>query len=373
MFERLALPALTLLFATATVIAADGGSVTKRPYGTTTDGKPVDEFTLTAGPYSVKLITYGAAISELVVPDRAGRPTDIVLGFDDMAGWQSKGNPYFGCIVGRVANRIAKGKFTLGGRQYTLAVNNPPNALHGGARGFDKVVWKAEEVKKSGPAVRFTYVSPDRDEGYPGTLTTHVTYSLSESGALTMEYEATTDKPTPVNLTNHAYFNLNGAKTGSTILDHVLKINAKKYTPTDESLLPTGQLAAVANTPLDFTKATAIGDRIRQIKATPVGYDHNYVLDSGRGELVQAAVANSPSTGIALEVQTTEPGLQLYTGNFLDGTVKGKGGVTYPQYGGFCLEAQHFPDSVNRPEFPSIVLEPGKTYRQTTVYRFSAK
>lgn len=373
MFERLIFMALTAVLVTATIVAAEGNSVTKRGFGKTTDGKPVDEYTLSAGPYSVKLINYGAAISELIVPDQVGRPTDVVLGFDDMAGWQSKGNQYFGCIVGRVANRVANGKFKLGSREYTLAVNTPPHALHGGVRGFDKVVWKAEEVKRAGPAVRFTYVSPDGDEGYPGTLKTHVTYSLTETGALTMEYEATTDKPTPVNLTNHAYFNLNGVRTGSTILNHLLKINAKKYTPTDDSLVPTGQLALVADTPLDFTKATPIGDRIQQIKAKPVGYDHNYVLDSPRGELIQAAVATSPSTGISLEVQTTEPGLQFYTGNFLDGSAKGKGGVSHPQYGAFCLEAQHFPDSVNRPEFPSIILEPGKTYRQTTVYRFSAK
>jgi aldose 1-epimerase len=236
------------------------------------------------------------------------------------------------------------------------------------------VVWKAETVDRpNAAAVRFSYLSRDGEEGYPGNLTTHVEYSLTPKGALTIEYEATTDRATPVNLTNHAYFNLNGALLGSTILNHELMIAAKKYTPTDETLIPTGQIAAVAGTPLDFTTPRPIGERIRQIRATPVGYDHNYVLDSAGRQSALAARVLSPATGIRLEMETTEPGVQLYTGNFLDGAVKGKGGVVYPQYGGCCLEAQHFPDSVNRPEFPSVILEPGRTYRQTTVYRFNTK
>jgi aldose 1-epimerase len=369
----LGLAATLLLSAIAPADDAAKPSVSKRAYGKTADGQAIDEFTLRAGPFTARLITYGAGVSELVVPDRLGKPTDVVLGFDDMAGWQSSGNPYFGCIVGRVANRIAKGKFTLGGHEYALAVNNGPNALHGGAKGFDKVVWQAEEVKGPAPSVRFTYLSRDGEEGYPGNLAARVRYSLTEAGALTIEYEATTDKPTPVNLTNHAYFNLNGAKSGTTILNHVLTIAARKYTPTDATLIPTGEIAALSGTPLDFTKPTEIGARINQIRATPVGYDHNYVLDSGGGQLAFAARASSPTTGITMETQTSEPGLQLYTGNFLDGTVKGKGGTTYPQHGAFCLEAQHFPDSVNHPDFPSVILQPGKTYRQTTAYRFSAK
>lgn len=358
-----------LLGSAMTTADSPAPGVAQRPYGKTADGRPVEEFTLRAGPYTVKLITYGAAISEWIVPDRNRKPTDVVLGFDDMAGWESKGNPYFGCIVGRVSNRVAKGKFSLGGKEYALAVNNGPNALHGGVRGFDKVVWQAAEIPGK-TAIRFRYVSPDGEEGYPGTLITQVTYSLSDSGTLSIEYEATTTRPTPVNLTNHVYFNLDGAKSGSTILQHPLAIAARKYTPTDATLIPTGEIADVAGTPLDFTTATPIGDRIHQIKADPVGYDHNYVLDSGGKELALAARASSPSTGITLEMRTTEPGVQLYTGNFLDGKVHGKAGVAYPQYGGFCLEAQHFPDSVNRPSFPTTILMPGETYRQTTTYRF---
>jgi aldose 1-epimerase len=371
---------LILAMAATIVLAANGAddsvkpTVVKKQYGKAADGASVDEFTIFAGPYTVKLLTYGAAVSELLVPDRMGKTTDVVLGFEDMAGWQSKGNPYFGCIVGRVANRIAKARFALGGKEFKLADNNPPNALHGGVKGFDKVIWQGEQVERpEGASVRFTYLSRDGEEGYPGNLKTQVMYSLSHTGALTIEYEATADQPTPVNLTNHCYFNLNGALSGTTVLNHELAIRAKKYTPADATLIPTGEIAAVAGTPLDFTAATPIGARIQQIQAKPVGYDHNYVLDAGGGQLSPAARASSPTTGIALEMQTTEPGLQLYSGNFLDGSVKGKGGVAYPQYGGFCLEAQHFPDSVNQPKFPSVILQPAKVYRQTTVYRFLAK
>ena len=347
-------------------------SVTKRLYGTTRDGTAVEEFTLSNGSYLVKLITYGAAISEWIVPDRNGRPTDVILRFDDMDGWQSKGNPYFGCIVGRVANRIGQGRFTLDGKEYKLATNNGPNHLHGGLRGFDKVVWKAEvQAGQRLPTVRFSHLSPDGAEGYPGNLSCQVTYALSINGTLSIDYHATSDAATPVNLTNHAYFNLNGANSGSTVLNHELMIAAQRYTPTNDDLLPTGVIADVAGTPLDFTKPRKIGDRIRQITANPVGYDHNYVLNPENRIL--AARATVPTTGLILEMVTTEPGLQLYTGNFLDGQVKGKGGVAYPQYGGFCLEAQHFPDSVNRPEFPPIILRPGKAYRQATTYRISQR
>ena len=317
----------------------------------------------------MKLITYGAAISQFLTPDQLGRPTDVVLGFDDMAGWQSKGNPYFGCIVGRVANRVANGKFSLNGREYRLAVNNGPNSLHGGTKGFDKVVWKGEEVHADAPSVRFTYRSPDGEEGYPGNLVTKVTYSLTASGALTIEYEATTDQSTPVNLTNHAYFNLNGTKTGSTILNHLLTIAAKKYTPTDANLIPTGQLAPVLDTPLDFTTSTEIGgtnqadqgdaSRLRsqlcpRLRRTPTGPRRSSKF-----------AANGHHSGSADD----RARVAILHWELLNGTVKGKGGVVYPQYGAFCLEAQHFPDAVNHSEFSSVILQPGKTYRQTTVYR----
>lgn len=376
MLDRLLILGLAISLLAGVAVGDDRSkptSVSKRPYGTTADGTAVDEYTLTAGPYSAKIITYGAAISELIVPDRHGKPTDVVLGFDDMAGWQSKGNPYFGCIVGRVANRVGNARFTLDGKEYKLAANNGPHSLHGGIRGFDKVVWKVEHGVRRLPAeITLTYRSPDGEEGYPGNLTAHVTYRLSANGTLSIEYSAMTDKATPVNLTNHSYFNLNGAKTGSTVLDHSLMLAASRYSPGDDTLIPTGQIAPVDGTPLDFTKPTPIGERIKQIKATPVGYDHNFVLE-GAGTRRYQGEAISPKTGISMQFTTTEPAVQLYTGNFLDGTVKGKGGTTYPQYGGFCLEAQHYPDSINKPQFPSIVLKPGETYKQTTTYQFGAK
>jgi aldose 1-epimerase len=321
-----------------------------------------------------KVITYGAILTELHVPDKNGQFDDVVLGFDDLKGYLGA-HPFFGATVGRVANRIAKGKFTLDGKEYQLAVNNGPNALHGGKKGFDKVIWKANVPDAAKPAVEFRYVSPDGEEGYPGELKVKVTYSLTPDNAVSIQYEATTDKATPVNLSNHSYFNLAGGRSGATILDHEMQLAADRYTPVDDTLIPTGELKPVAGTPFDFTKPHTIGERIKQTGGNPVGYDHNFVLAKEiDGKQVGWSVrAVEKKTGRVMEMSTTEPGVQFYTSNFMDGKLKGKGGVAYPQYGGFCLEAQHFPDSVNQPKFPSVILRPGETYRQTTSYKFSVE
>jgi aldose 1-epimerase len=338
-------------------------------FGKTADGTPVKLFVLTNGKLTAKLTNYGAILTELLVPDRDGKPGNVVLGFDNLDGYLAP-HPFFGATVGRVANRVAGGKFTLDGKEYHLAVNNGPNSLHGGLKGFDKVVWKAEEIHSSqGPAVKFTYTSPDGEEGYPGNLAVSVTYTLT-SDAVKIAYEATTDKATPVNLTNHSYFNLAGPASG-TILGHELRLNADEYTPGDATMIPTGKIAPVKGTPLDFTTRTRIGARIAEIPGEPGGYDHNFVLrplDASKPML--AAEVYEPSTGRLMEVYTTEPGIQFYTGNFLDGSVKAAGGVVCRKNQAFCLEAQHYPDSVNHPSFPSTILRPGSTYRQTTTYRF---
>ena len=370
--------------------AADGpkakAGAVEVPFGKTSGGDAVDLFVLTtpAGA-TARIATYGATVTELWVPDRDGKLGDVLLGFDDMKGWQSKGNPFFGCVVGRYANRIAKGKFTLDGKDYKLATNNGENHLHGGDAGFDKKVWKAGKpaaVKdKAGNSIGYSVAlsckSPDGEEGYPGTLEATVTYSLTSvdgEHTLKLDYTATTDKPTPVNLTNHAYFNLSGQGNG-TILGHELKFMASNITPTDTSYIPTGKIAPVKGTPYDFTKPTTIGSRIARIKGEPGGYDINYVLDrksKGRkGPLKIAAVVTDPKSGRLMEMRTTERGVQFYTGNFLDGTVKGKGGNVYKKNAGFCLEAQVYPDSPNQKAFPSSILKPGETYAQTTEYRFS--
>jgi aldose 1-epimerase len=366
-----------LLFSLAAA-AADpkSPSIEKQAYGKLPDGTAIDAYVLTnAHGMQAKVITYGGLLTELRVPDKSGQAADVVFGFDNLEGYL-KGHPYFGSNVGRVANRIAKGKFTLDGKEYTLAINNGPNALHGGDKGFDKQVWKAEPLEsKNGPAVRFTYQSKDGEEGYPGNLTATATCTLTDDNGLRIDYTATTDKATPVNLAHHSYFNLGGQDAGS-ILDHVLWIDADKYTPTDETLIPTGELKDVKGAPLDFTQPTPIGKRIEQLKGKglPGGYDHNYVLNGGETKEPRVAVrVKDPKSGRVMEVLTTQPGMQLYTGNFLSGKEKGKGGAVYQQHHAFCLEAQHFPDSVNHANFPSTILKPGETYKQTTIYRFKAE
>jgi aldose 1-epimerase len=345
-------------------------------FGKTSDDKNVELYVLTnTNGMTVKIMTLGAAITDLLVPDRAGKLADVNLGFDDVKGYQGKSNPFFGCIVGRVCNRIAKGRFSLEGKEYKLATNNGPNHLHGGNKGFDKVIWTAKVVDpdKVPAAVSFQYTSPDGEEGYPGTLRVGVVYELTDKNELKMHYTADTDKPTPINLTNHAYLNLASQNAGD-ILGHELTVKASKYTVTDDQYIPTGKIEPVKGTPFDFTTPHTIGERIGKIKGEPGGYDLNYVLDSGgSAEPVLAATVHEPKTGRVLEVLTTEPGVQFYTGNYLDGSAKGKGGAVYHKHAGFCLETQHFPDSVNHPKFPTVILYPKKTFHSTTVFRFSAK
>lgn len=345
-------------------------SVKKEAFGKTADGTAVEQYILTnTHGTTAKVITYGAILTELDVPDRDGKLGDVVLGYDTLKDYLAV-HPYFGATVGRVANRIAKGRFTLEGKEYKLAINNGANTLHGGEKGFDKVVWKAEpETVPDAAAVKLSYISKDGEEGYPGNLTVTVVYTLTNSNALRIDYQATTDKATPINLTNHTYFNLAGPKAGD-ILDHELMITAEKYTPSDEALLPTGEIKSVKDTPFDFTKSRRIGERIDQLKNDPSGYDVNYVLNNSGEELALAARVRESKTGRIMEVFTTEPGIQLYTGNFLDGKLKGRDGVVYKKHGAFCLEAQHFPDAVHHENFPSIILKPGRTYRQTTIYKF---
>jgi aldose 1-epimerase len=345
-------------------------TVTKTRFGTTPDDRRVDLFTLTnAHGLVAKITNYGTIITELQVPDRRGRLGNVVLGFDNLKQYLA-GHPYFGCTAGRVANRIAQGRFQIAGKKYRLAVNNPPNHLHGGIIGFDKVVWAAEILPGREAAVRFTHTSPDGNEGYPGNLAVTVVMTLTNTDELRIDYSATTDRATPVNLTNHSYFNLAGS---GNVLGHELKIAAKYYTPKNASSIPTGQIVPVAGTQFDFTKAKPIGARFSRLVEKPIGYDHNFVLNRSRRQPAPCAMVFEPVTGRVMEVLTTEPGVQLYTGNFLDGTLRGQGGFYYTQHSGFCLETQHYPDSVNRPKFPSTILRPGQTYRQTTVHKFSTR
>jgi aldose 1-epimerase len=337
------------------------------PYGKMPDGTAVSLYTLTNDKgMRVKLTNYGAITVSVEVPDKAGKVTDVTLGYDTIEGWL-KSTSYFGATVGRYANRIAKGKFTLDGQNYTLATNNGENALHGGIKGFDKVVWNAEVVKAADSAdVKFTYTSKDGEEGYPGNLKVTVVYSLNNANEFKAEFSATTDKPTVVNLAHHTYWNLGGPAAGD-ILGHLMMLSADKYTPVDAGLIPTGELKAVAGTPMDFTKPTAIGERIAQVEG---GYDHNYVLRAGDPIHLAAKVVD-PKSGRVMEILTDQPGVQFYSGNFLDGTVTGKGGVVYKKHYGFCLETQHFPDSPNKPDFPAVVLKPGETYKHIMIHKFS--
>jgi len=361
--------------------AAKGASmdtvkIEKDRFGVTADGAAVDRYTLRNGRgMTARLIDYGATVTELWVPDRNGRRDDIVLGFDNLAGYESPQNPYFGATVGRVAFRITQGTFVLDGREYRLSLNIPPHHLHGGVRGLSRVVWQAEPLAGGhAPAVRFRYQSPDGDQGYPGRLDATVLYTLTDHNELAIEYAATTDRPTPVNLTHHSYFNLAGAGRGE-VLGHVLELKASRYTPLDEKKIPTGKIVPVDGTPFDFLKRTAIGARIRPASEVADGYDLSYLVDrpADDASLKLLATLREPTSGRVLEVLSTEPAIVLYTGNYLDGTLHGKGGKVYPKHAGVCLETAHLPDSVNQPAFPPVILRPGQTYHHRCIYRFSAQ
>jgi aldose 1-epimerase len=343
--------------------------VTKSEFGNMPDGTKVEIYTLEEGAIKARVMTYGARLVSLEVPDRNGKVADIVLGYESLAGYTADPKSYFGSIVGRYGNRIAHATFTLDGKRYHLPANDGVNTLHGGIKGFDKLVWEGKEIPHG---VELTLVSKDGDQGFPGTLTARVRYTL-EAHALKIEYFATTDKDTVLNLTNHSYFNLAGEGQGD-ILNHLMMIPADRYTPVDSGLIPTGELASVAGTPLDFHHPTAIGARINddneQLKLGG-GYDHNYVLNGKIGILQQAARVVEPTTGRVLTVETTQPGVQFYSGNFLDGTLHGKHGHVYAKHSGFCLETQHFPDSPNHPKFPTSELKPGETYHEVTIFGFS--
>ena len=345
-------------------------SIEKKAFGKTDDGKGIDLYTLTnTNGLKTEIMNYGGIVRMLYVPDRNGNLDDIVLGYDSLDEYIKDNSPYFGALIGRCGNRIAKGKFTLNGVEYKLATNNGPNHLHGGIKGFNKVVWSAEQIQNDdGPALKLTYRSCDGEEGYPGNLNCVVYYTLTNKNELKVDYEAETDKATVVNLTHHSYFNLGGHNSGD-ILGHELMLNADRFTSVDKDLIPTGEIKPVKGTPMDFTQPTAIGARIDKVEG---GYDHNYVLNSSDGSLALAASVYEPKSGRVMEVFTTEPGVQFYSGNFLDGSLKGKGAV-YNKHNGFCLETQHFPDAPNKPSFPSIVLNPGEKYTHLTVHKFSTK
>ena len=355
---------------------AQHASIPRQPFGKTTTGQPVELYTLSnAKGMQATIITYGGVVTSLKTPDRTGAMADIVLGFDSMDGYL-KENPYFGALIGRYGNRIGQGRFSLNGNSYSLARNDGENHLHGGLKGFDKAIWAAKDVSTvEAQRLELTYASRDGEEGYPGNLSVTVTYSLTPDNELRIDYAAATDKDTVVNLSNHAYFNLAGQGDGD-ILGHEVTIFADRYTPIDKGLIPTGKLDKVEDTPFDFRTPHPIGERINN-KDTQIafgkGYDHNFVLNSGGGSLAPAARVKDPKSGRVMDVRTTEPGLQFYTGNFLDGTLTGKAGKVYRQRYAFCMETQHFPDSPNKPEFPSTTLKPGEQYKSTTVYRFSAE
>ncbi|HUO06702.1 MAG TPA: aldose epimerase family protein [Phycisphaerae bacterium] len=344
--------------------------IEKKPFGATKEGHPVDAYTLTNGNLSATILTFGGTITELIVPDKTGTPGDVVLGFDSVSDYEKPG-PYFGSLIGRVGNRIAKGRFTLDGKTYSLATNNGPNHLHGGLVGHDKRIWTAHPSETPvGPALKLSLHDAAGTEGYPGNVQVEVTYTLTRD-TLRIHYSAVTDAPTPINLTNHTYFNLKDAGK-SDILGHTLQVNADAFTPVDNTLIPTGEIAAIKGTAIDFTSPKPIGKDLLAMHAAPgdpPGYDHNIILRGPKGQLAHCATATEPATGRKLEVWTTEPGVQFYTGNFLNG-ILGKHGTIYQRHHGFCLETQHFPDSVNHPHFPSTILKPGQKYLSTTEFRF---
>jgi aldose 1-epimerase len=381
------LPALMLLLAACDRLPAEDATLSSgapgRPaseirmetFGSLPDGQSATLFTVTnANGIEMRVTNYGGIITHLFVPDRAGNLDDVALGYDHLDGYL-EASPYFGSIVGRYGNRIANARFTLDGEEYVLARNNGPNHLHGGLKAFDKVLWNAEPFRNGeGKGVIFTYTSPDGEEGYPGTLEVRVTYTLTDDDQLIFDYQAETDRATPVNLTQHSYFNL--GRPGSEILDHVVTINADRFTAVGPTLIPTGELRPVDGTPLDFRGPTPIGARIEQEDQQlgyGRGYDHNFVLNGEAGEMKLAARVYHPSTGRMMEVYTEEPGMQFYTGNFLDGSITGKGGVVYERRTGFAMETQHFPDSPNQAAFPSTILRPGEQYRTRTIYAFSSQ
>ncbi|MBV9470860.1 MAG: galactose mutarotase [Abitibacteriaceae bacterium] len=372
----IALAGLMTLTGTAESATTAHSRITRKSFGKAPDGHPISLYTLTnAHGMEARITNYGGIVVSLTAPDRNGKFGDVVLGYSTIDGY-IKNSPYFGALIGRYGNRIAKGHFTLDGHTYKLAVNNGPKSLHGGKKGFDKVVWQAHEVRaRNGVGLALHYLSKDGEEGYPGNLSVDVLYTLTNNNELRIDYKATTDKDTVLNLTNHSYFNLAGQGNGD-VLGHLMMINADKFTPIDKTSIPLGDLKPVQVTPFDFRKPTAIGARIneqdQQLKFG-TGYDHNFVLNRKGTGLSLAARAYEPKTGRVLEAYTTQPGVQFYTGNFLDGTIKGKGGKVYKQRYAFCLETQHYPDSPNRPDFPTTVLKPGQTYKQTTVYKFSAR
>jgi aldose 1-epimerase len=364
---------LIVLLAVCSLLAQAQATVTKAPFGTV-DGQSVDLYTLrNVHGVEVKITNYGGILVSLKVPDRNGKFDDVVLGFNDLDTYL-KGHPYFGALIGRYGNRIAKGRFTLNGVEYKLAVNNGENTLHGGLKGFDKVVWTGKEMKtKAGPAVVLTYLSKDGEEGYPGNLNVRVVYTLTNNNEIKLDYSATTDKDTVINLTEHSYFNLAGEGSGD-ILNTIVTINGNRFLPTDAGSIPTGELRNVKGTPFDFLTAHAIGERINldeeQLKLGN-GYDHTWIINGRPGTLRLAATAYETTSGRTMQVWTTEPGVQFYTGNFLDGTLTGKSGKIYQRRFGFCFETQHYPDSPNHPAFPTTTLKKGATYRSTTIYRFS--
>ena len=344
-------------------------AITEKNYGES-DGKKITEYTMTnASGMQVSIINYGGTVTSIITPDKNGNKGDVILGFDSLAGYVQKGNPYLGALIGRYGNRIANGKFSVDGKEYTLATNNNGQSLHGGNKGYDKVVWDAEKLPGDS-SLKLTYLSKDGEEGYPGNLSVTVVYTLTGDNALKIDYSATTDKATPINLTNHCYFNLSGG-ADSTILGHELQINANKFTEVNEVLIPTGKLPDVKNTPMDFTTAKAIGKDIDSVKG---GYDHNWVLNTKGTGLELVTSLYHPASGRYMEVYTTEPGIQFYSGNFLDGSLKyTKNNIKYVVHAGLCLETQHFPDSPNQPSFPNTILKPGEKYHHTSLYKFSVK